>query len=167
MASVKPPGLERHATLVFAGLKRHYSLSQPMPEIGRAVALQWHDFEARRSGVKGLAAGRCYGVCGKVQDGAEGIDYFAGVQLGARMALPEGFTTLTLPPALYAVFQHGEPAATLYDTYRFLFGTVLPGAGLEPADGPGGVPEFVERYNPGFDFGSGLGGLEIMIPIKD
>jgi predicted transcriptional regulator YdeE len=167
MASVKPPGLERHATLVFAGLRRHHSLSQSMPEIAHAVALQWRDFEAQRGGVKGLAAGRCHGVCGKVKDGAEGLDYVAGVQLDARIALPEGFSTLTLPPALYAVFQHGEPAATLYDSYRFLFGTVLPGAGLVPADGPEGVPEFIERYNPGFDFGSGLGGLEIMIPIED
>jgi AraC family transcriptional regulator len=167
MATVKPPRLERHEQITLAGLKRHHSHRLPMTQIGRAITRQWHEFLAMSRGVPGLSAGLVYGVCEKVLDGAEGIDYFAGVPFAGQLKLPEGFTTLPLPPALYAVFQHREHVAKLYDTYRLLFGTVLPGAGLKPADGPPGVPEWVERYGEGFDPETGLGGLEVLIPIED
>jgi AraC family transcriptional regulator len=164
MASVKPPGLERHGTLVFAGLKRRHSLGRP---IGPAIARQWQDFTAPNLGQTEGAAKFRYGICGKMPGGAEEIEYFTGLLLGGRSVLPEGFVTLTLPPALYAVFQHREHVSKLCETCRFLVGTVLPGAGLKPANSPAGVPEFIERYGETFAFETGQGGLEILIPIEE
>jgi len=135
-----------------------------MAEIGRAITRQWRQFLATSRGLPGFSAGFVYGVCEKVFDGAEGIDYFAGAPFAGRIKLPAGFTLLTLPPALYAVFQHREHVSKLYDTYQLLFGTVLPGAGLKPAETPAGVPEWVERYGEGFDPETGL---EVLIPIQD
>jgi AraC family transcriptional regulator len=167
MASVKPPGLERSKGLTLAGLQRHYRSDRSMEEVGRAMTAHWHDFLARSSAVQGLSTRLAYGVCHKMHDGAEGFDYFAGVPASGKPALPEGFVTLTLPPAHYAVFQHREHVSKLYETYHLIFGVVLPGAGLKPAEGPAGVPEFVERYGENFDPATGLGGLEVLIPLED
>jgi AraC family transcriptional regulator len=166
MASVKPPGLERSKGLTLAGLQRHFRLNRSMEEIGLALTAHWHDFKVRNE-VQGVPPKLVYGVCHKMHDGAEGFDYFTGAPVRGKPVLPEGFVTLTLPPAHYAVFQHREHVSKLYDTYRLIFGVVLPGAGLKPADGPKGVPEYVERYGESFDPATGLGGLEILIPIAD
>jgi AraC family transcriptional regulator len=76
--------------------------------------------------------------------------------------LLDGFTTVTVDARRYAVFTHpghvSSPPATI-DTIRTKW---APDCGLPVARG---APCF-ERYTPEFDLGTGLGGIEVWIPLS-
>jgi AraC family transcriptional regulator len=61
----------------------------------------------------------------------------------------------------YAVFSHREHISTIRSTLNTIWNKWLPESGLEVVD----APDF-ERYGEGFDTRTGVGGLEIWIPIK-
>lgn len=59
------------------------------------------------------------------------------------------------------MFEHREHISSLNETYKSIFGQWLPGSGYEMADAP-----LFERYAPSFDGRSGMGGLEIWVPVE-
>jgi AraC family transcriptional regulator len=61
----------------------------------------------------------------------------------------------------YAVFSHSEHVSTIRSTWTTIWNAWWPSSGHELAD----APDF-ERYGEEFDPRTGLGGLEIWVPIK-
>jgi AraC family transcriptional regulator len=70
------------------------------------------------------------------------------------------FTRLRIPPHTYAVFEHREHISSIVATIKAIWERGLAEAGCEPADGVA-----FERYDHRFDPKTGLGGLEIWVPI--
>jgi AraC family transcriptional regulator len=162
-----PPRLESRDGFLIAGLRRRHILEIDMGDILQGVSRQWHSFRPRKKEVP-RPIGKCtYGVCLRIHEGDVGFDYFCGMQVADAANLPKGFTTLAIPALRYAVFRHTGPSSMLVDTYFTIFGKALPEAGLSPADGASGAPDFIECFDQFYDTKTEMGGPEIMVPLKD
>lgn len=62
----------------------------------------------------------------------------------------------------YAVFAHSDHVSTIFDTYSAIWNEALPALSRAVADGP-----VLEFHNEDFDPDTGLGGLQICIPLAD
>ena len=76
-------------------------------------------------------------------------------------AHPAEFTRLRIPPQIYAVFPHAGHVSSIVTTIKAIWNYGLAEAGYQAADGP-----VFERYDERFDGRTGLGGLEIWVPVK-
>jgi AraC family transcriptional regulator len=166
MDSVKPPHLERFGPLVLAGLCRSHRLPSDPEDLFRDISGQWRDFSVLRGALQPVA-NVDFGIGLQMTDGGETLDYCCGVPVLPDAELPAGLAKVRLPAMHCAVFQHTDHVSRLRETMELIFGTMLPMAELEPADEASGVPEFIERYSKEFNPDTGLGGLEVLIPLKD
>lgn len=162
MPNVAPPRLERFGPFQMTGLFRSHRYPRDHDVMFEQISRQWREYLALAQGPKSRNHG--YGIGLRMSDGATTFDYFCGAPVAPGSEPPLGLTTLDIPALRCAVFEHRERITEFRDTMQFALGIVLPGAGLEPADGD--VPEFIERYGESFDPQTGLGGLEVLVPLK-
>ena len=101
-----------------------------------------------------------YGVCCN-PDGAGSYDYLCAMQVADFSRVPEGWMCLRVAPRRYAVFRHRGHISTIRATWHTLWHEWLPQSGLQAAD----APDF-ERYDHHFDPATGVGGVEIWLPLK-
>lgn len=161
VSEIRPPRLERFGPSLMAGLWRTHRVGRDPESMFRDISGQWRAFREIWPDVPTP----CYGAGLPMADGATALDYFCGAPVSERT--PQGLERLTIPSLYCAVFQHTGPVVEVRQTLELVFGTVLPLAALEPADVIAGVPEFLERHGPSFNNQTGLGGLEILVPIKE
>lgn len=103
-----------------------------------------------RAGVVGAAA---------APDGK--LEYLAGVQMLADMAVPKGFEKRQVPGGSYAKFTHKGPASAVGHTMHYIYGAWLPKSGRQLTEGP----EF-SLYPPDYDPKSEDGELYIYLPLQ-
>ena len=101
-----------------------------------------------------------YGVCCN-NDDAGNFDYLCAMPVSDFSQVPDGWTRLRIAPQRYAVFHHRGHISTIRATWHTVWNEWLPQSGLEVAD----APDF-ERYDQHFDPASGIGGVEIWLPLK-
>ena len=70
-----------------------------------------------------------------------------------------------LAPARYAVFPHRGHVLKLSETIDAVFFGWLPESG-QKARGDAETPAFLERYSEEFNPRTGMGGMEMWIPLK-
>jgi AraC family transcriptional regulator len=111
--------------------------------------------------VPGQLGGRvAYGViCNS--DEAGNIDYLAGVEVSDFSRVGPELTRMRVPEQRYAVFRHRDHVSSIRATLSAIFSQWLPESGHQALDAPE-----LERYGEEFDSRTGLGGLEIWIPVK-
>lgn len=128
------------------------------------IAAQWMRFAPHIGKIPGEVEGAAYGICFDLCQGDErGLVYMAGVEVaGGAANLPAELSPLSLPAQRYAVFRHPDHVSTLPATVDAIWRKWLPGSGQEPA----GEPAFFERYGEEFDPLTGMGGVEIWVPLK-
>lgn len=144
--------------MLIAGLREHVT-----SETWDKIDALWWRFAPHIGSVPGQVGGRvAYGV---VADAGAGIDYLAGVEVTDVSGLPEGFSHARLPAQRYAVFEHQGHVTKLKDTMTAIFDTWLPQSGYAHAR-TAGAPAFFERYGEMFDPQTGMGGIEVWLPIK-
>lgn len=90
----------------------------------------WDRWDCLRAGVPCLEDGRSFGVCETPAeaacleaDGSVPYIEFVGAETNPFLELPEGVLAKTLPGGRYAVFTHTGPAATLPQTYDYIWGS--------------------------------------------
>jgi AraC family transcriptional regulator len=71
-----------------------------------------------------------------------------------------------IPAGRYAVFTHRGNAADVRQTVDAALSQWLPKSGKEHFKSARTAPDFLELYGPGFDPKTGLGDIEVWIPIK-
>ncbi len=76
-------------------------------------------------------------------------------------AHPQEFRRLRIPAQSYAVFEHRDHISAIAGTWKAIWEHRPADSGLQALDGPA-----LERYDEKFDGRTGLGGLEIWIPVK-
>lgn len=136
------------------GLGQHYSQSNAgMPS-------QWNRFLPHPGQIAGQIGNVAYGVICSCDD-AGSCNYICGVAVNEFPSPPPEFTRLRIPPQSYAVFEHRDHISAIASTWKAIWEHGLGDAGCQAADGPA-----LERYDEQFDGRTGLGGLEIWIPIK-
>ena len=155
LATLEPPRFENLKTLLIAGLSERYTA-----ETCANIPAQWQRFAPHIGHIPGQVGRTAYGVVCNSDD-AGNTDYISGVEVADFSRVPAGFTRLRIPENRYAVFAHRGHIAAIRRTWFTIWNKWLPESGHQVAE----APEF-ERYGEAFDPRTGLGGLEIWIPIK-
>ena len=149
------PTFRQGPDLLIAGLNECYG-----KDTRANIPQQWERLAPHLGKVPGQVGQDAYGVCHAA--GPHGrFEYLAGVAVSLPDRLPEGFTTAKVDARRYAVFTHPGHVSSLPATIDTIWTRWAPGCGLPVAHG---APCY-ERYTPEFDPGTGLGGMEVWIPL--
>lgn len=157
---LEPPRFENGKALLIAGLRNDYT-----PESINDLPVQWQRFAPHIGKVPGQSGRDTFGVCW-CPDNAETISYLCGVEVSNFSSLPGDFTIVCIPTQKYAVFSHHGHISTIRETIEAIGSQWFPESGDEPAARTGEAPDFFERYTEDFDPRSGMGGMEIWIPVR-
>jgi AraC family transcriptional regulator len=144
---------ERDAMLVF-GLSQHYT-----PQSMGGTPSQWERFLTHFGHIPTQVDKVAYGVICNTDD-AGNFDYICGAEVSEFPSLPGEFARMRIPPQTYAVSLHTDHISNVGATCSAIWNQGLPDSGYRAADSP-----WFERYGEEFDGRTGLGGLEIWIPI--
>ena len=146
--------------LLIAGQRGHYRNDNM-----DGIVAQWQSFVPRIGALSGRRGQTAYGVVWHTSDG-QGIEYLSGVEVSGFSGLPAEFSAVSIPAVKYAVFPHREHVLKMPETIAAIFYEWLPKSGYEAGDGVAETPDFLERYSQEFDPRTGMGGMEIWVPIK-
>jgi AraC family transcriptional regulator len=153
-----PPTIESRPAIRLAGLNQHYT--------GATLSMipdQWTRFHPFIETMAEGRPGESFAVVGRMDDGADGFDYFASLPLAPGAELLPGLTEMTLPAARYARVRHDGHVSQLRATCAAAFGDWLPASGLEPDHT---YFSFLEYYGPDFSPQTGLGTIEVWIALE-
>ncbi|NPT34927.1 AraC family transcriptional regulator [Paraburkholderia xenovorans] len=156
LTRLEPPRFEDGKAFLVTGLNERYT-----SETCAAIPSQWQRFGDYFGKMPGQIGNVAYGVCYNADDNGN-IDYLCGVEVSDFSALPAELSRLRVSPQRYAVFSHREHVSTIRRTWNTIWNQWLPASGHIPADAPN-----FERYDGKFDPVSGMGGLEIWLPLKN
>jgi AraC family transcriptional regulator len=149
------PRFDSSRTLLIAGLGERYTF-----ETNQGIPCQWQRFRPYIGNIPGQIGGTTYGVCCN-SDGTGHFEYVAGVEVASFTGLPRELSRIRIPEQRYAVFTHRGHASTMRSTVYTIWNKWLPASDYKVAD----APDF-ERYDESFDARSGLGTIEIWLPIR-
>lgn len=155
---IDPPRFEDGPALLLAGLEETYAYNRT-----EGIPSLWQRFNTHFGNIPGQRGDVAYGVCSQADAAAGSFRYMAAVEVEDADSLPNGFSTLKLPKQRYAVFLHRGHISAISLTAQHIFGSWLPQSGLEH----GQTPDLIERYDDRFDPESGMGVVELWIPIKE
>ena len=156
---LEPPRFVNGRALLIAGLRNRYTA-----ETMNAIPLQWQRFAPQLGKIAGQIGRTTYGMCWQARDGA-GIEYLSGVEVFGFSGLPTEFTVASIPAQRYAVFPHRGHVSQIYETCEAI-SKWFPESGYQCAGGGADGPDFFERYTEEFDPRSGMGGMEVWVPVK-
>ena len=155
---LQSPRFEDSKPLMIAGLRQGYT-----PEIMNNIPAQWQRFAPYIGRVPGQIGQSAYGLVFQM---SSGFDYLSGVEVPDCAGLPGEFSCVTIPAQRYAVFQHQGHVSTLGETCDAIGNQWFPQSGYKPAEKAADAPNFFERYTEAFNPITGMGGIEVWIPIK-
>jgi AraC family transcriptional regulator len=149
------PRFETLKPTLLVGLTERYNC-----QAAGGIPDQWQRFSPHLGTIPNQVGQVAYGAIHRF-DAEENFDYLCGVEVRDATAVPQGLTSLPLPAQRYAVFRHSGHVAGVRATCDAIWSNWFPTSGCEPAEAP-----MLERYGPEFNPTTGMGGLEIWIPIK-
>jgi AraC family transcriptional regulator len=142
--------------LLIAGLNESHT-----PATRGKIPEQWQRFGPYLGKVPGQVGRDCYGVCWNADSDCN-FEYLTGVAVSSGERLPAGFKTLEIDARRYAVFAHTGHVSEIGATIDAIWTKWAPDCGLRPSHS---APCF-ERYTPEFNPATGLGGMEVWIPLE-
>jgi AraC family transcriptional regulator len=161
VAQLEAPRFENGRALLIAGLRRRHA-----PETMNEIPGQWQHFAPYIGKIPGQVGGVAYGVCFNAPDGAGGVEYLSGVEVSSASGLPGEFSVVLIPAQRYAVFAHRDHVSKLRETLETIGLKWLPAWGEPITRGGAGAADFFERYSEEFDPRTGMGGMEVWVPVK-
>lgn len=150
------PRFENGKALLIAGLRGHFT-----GETMREIPALWQRYVPYIRQVPSRVGGAEYGVCWNSE---EGLDYLAGMEVAMEEGLPKEFSVVRIPAQKYAIFVHRGHVSKLHETCEAIF-RWLPRSGYRPAVSAPEAPGFFERYSAEFDPQTGIGGMEVWVPV--
>jgi len=125
-----------------------------------AIPTHWRRFGPSFAGIPDKADPIPLGVMTAIdEDGA--FDYVCAAQVTGFGQAPAEFSRLRIPAQAYAVFAHTGHVSGLRRIYAAIWNHWLRDSGRTAADAPS-----LERHHPTFDPRTGLGGLDVWIPLS-
>jgi AraC family transcriptional regulator len=150
------PRIVHGAPLIVAGLLRKQNLGQTA-----AIPGQWQKFMSTHYAEIDAPVGRPLSVAAHM-DNEGNFDYLTGTEIAKPQALPPELTMMKIPAQSYAVFLHEGHVSGIAATYAAIWERWLPDNGRTTSNGPS-----LEKHMPTFDPRTGLGGVEIWLPLAD
>lgn len=151
---LESPRVVKSGALLIFGLSEHYQCSNA------GIPSQWSRFLPHFGHIPGQTDKVAYGVIYNSDD-AGNYDYLCGVEVTEFPSHPAEFTRLRIPPAQYTVFEHRDHISSIAATWKAIWEQGLAASGYQATDGPA-----FERYGEEFDGRTGLGGVELWIPVR-
>ena len=149
-----PPKIEKRSPLFLAGLLQQYKCE---PSVN--LADQWQRFVPYIGNIDGQIGATAYGAVFDFNEQGD-MKYLTGVEVTETATLPVEFETLRIPTYDYAIFTHTDHIASIKQSFAAIWNGWFPGSGYRAIPGP-----TLEVYGPEFDGRTGLGGLQIWIPV--
>lgn len=154
------PRFEDGKPLLIAGLRKIYA-----PAAMRGIPVQWQTFAQYIGKIPGQVGRTTYGICWQVADSSN-IEYVTAVEVSTFAGMPDDFTVVSLPAAKYAIFPHRTHVSKLYETCDAIC-SWLPESGHQSAAAADPeTPAFFERYSEEFNPQTGMGGMEVWVPLR-
>lgn len=141
---------------VIAGIKRHYT-----PATRADIPEQWSEFVPQGARIRSIDGSTYFGVCWNVTSDCQ-FDYLTGVEVSHEAEVSPEFSTIQLEPRRYAVFPHTGHVSTIGQSIDAIWTKWVPDCGLKI---PGNAP-CLERYSSEFNPVTGMGGMDIWIPLE-
>ncbi len=152
---LNPPRFEECPQRSIVGILQSYTM-----ENRTAIPQQWSLFIKHASSLPTDAQTAYYGVSRNGNPKGH-FDYLTGVEVRETYETSDPFTKITLPQRRYAIFPHTSHVSKIPNTFETLFKEWIPDCGLSIAN-----DAWLERYSPEFDATTGMGGMEIWIPME-
>lgn len=154
--TLAPPTVRKAEELLIFGVGQNYNCANKA-----GIPAQWARFEPHIEAIANRTKDVYYGaVCN--MDPAGDFEYICGVPVSEFPLHPADFRRLHIPAQTYAVFEHRDHISSIGETMGAIWNHALPASGFKAKDAP-----LLERYDERFDGRTGLGGLEIWVPIED
>ena len=154
LVPVNSPAIHQRGQFHVTGVSRPYTFAT-----NYGIPEQWGLFAERHSEIKSAVAGVSYGVCYNANADGRFL-YMSGLETNTTANVPNDMQRIKLPAGTYAVFVHDGHVSDYRKTSYTIWNKTMQDEGLEP----GRAPDF-ELYDEGFDPDTGLGFVEIWIPI--
>jgi AraC family transcriptional regulator len=155
------PRMEDRKTLLVAGLMKQYR-----PETVNEIPLLWQQLSPHLGKIPGQVDRAAYGVVYNMRS-PDGFAYLAGVEVSAALDIPDELSVVRIPDVTYAVFPHVGHVSTLKDTMSVIWNEWLPASGLRLVQFDDEMPDMLERYGEAFDPATGIGDIEVWVPIRN
>lgn len=155
VAQLPEPRIVDAGAMLVVGLAERQSFASK-----QNIPAQWQRFMARYAEIDDKVDAIPLGVCTDVDDDGH-FNYVCGVEVTRINEAPRGLTVLRIPSRTYAVFTHEGHVSAIVETYTAILDHWLPANGRVAADGAS-----LERHRPTFDPRTGLGGVEIWMPLQ-
>lgn len=153
---VASPRIVHGEALLIFGLGQQYSCKSG----NAAIPSQWDRFLPYFGNIPGQVGRIAYGIICNPDEGGN-YDYICGVEVTEFPSHPAEFTRLRIAPQTYAVFEHRDHVSSIASTWNTVWNHSLGASGYKAADAPA-----FERYGENFDGRTGLGGVELWVPVK-
>ena len=155
LPDLQPQRFETSRPRVVVGLQQRFDGAG-----SAGIPALWQQLGPHLGHIPGQIGRAAYGVVHNCDD--EGaFDYLCGVEVSETATIPPEWTRLTIPQQHYAVFHHGDHVSTIRRTCNTIWSKWLPESDFVGSDAP-----FFELYGEQFDGRTGLGGLEIWVPVN-
>lgn len=158
--------LESFGPLVLIGILRSHRMLCDDEVLSSAVAKQWQDLLRFAFKFPVLLPPMGYGAGLHFEPAGDTLDFFCGFVARSADRVPEGLHCVEIPEIDCAVFRHSGQISRLPHTLQAIFGTALAAAGFDRLDAAGEVPSFILRVRPSFNPLVGLGGVDVLVPVK-
>lgn len=153
--AIPKPRITTHGAFLAFGLSQHYQAGAKA-----GIPSQWTRFAPHIGHIQHEVPGVSFGIVYNV-DASNDFDYLCAVEVTAFPDGPPEFARLRIAAGTYAVFEHRGHISSIQGTFTAIWERGLAEAGVKAADAP-----MFERYDQQFDPRTGLGGLEIWVPIQ-
>lgn len=149
------PRFEQGREILLAGFNQSYTMESRL-----GIPGQWERFVPQAAAIPDRRGAVFYGVCWNAKpDGS--FDYLTGVEVANTNTLPRQFVPLKLDGRRYAVFAHTGHVSAMPKTIDTIWSKWVPDCGLAIAKAP-----CFELYTSEFNPDTGMGGMEIWIPLE-
>lgn len=155
LSALAPPRKMEGQALLLFGLAQRYSCQS-----NAGIPSQWNRFLPHFCNIAGQVGRIAYGVVHNF-DEAGNYDYLCAVEVREFPENPPDFVRLRVAPQTYAVFEHKDHISSIQASWKLVWDEALVASGHKAADAP-----FFERYGENFDGRTGLGGVELWVPIR-
>jgi AraC family transcriptional regulator len=155
------PRIETSRPLFLAGFQQTYSM-----KAANDLSQQWQRFVLQVPKLPGKGGRVAYGVIFHVS-GAENFAYLTAIEISDSIGLSCEFSSISIPAQQYAIFLHTGHVSEIKDTIREIWDQWLPSSGYSATGNKPGSVTMIERYGEGFDPKTGMGDIELWIPVRN
>jgi AraC family transcriptional regulator len=152
--ALAPPRFVTGAAMLLVALAERHSFATT-----QGIPALWQKFMAAYGDIPDKADPIPLGVTANMDEDGN-FEYACAVEVSRFSTMPRGFVQLRLPAQTYAVFLHSDHVATIAASYGAIWNDWLPAHDRRAADAA-----CLERHLETFDPRTGLGGVEIWIPL--